>query len=64
MDARVKVSLDLTIGPLRIILNPDPELEDEPAIQAIGAAESNLTQRDDHAPPGLHVGFRGGYYED
>lgn len=58
----MRLSLDLQVGPLRIISDPTPDTE--PAVQAVGAAESNLIHRDDHANPELHVGFRGGYYED
>lgn len=63
----MRLRIEVQLGPLYVLLDPWPqdEAEDEPpSIQAVGAAEVTTERRDDHGNPGLHVGFRSGYYEE
>jgi hypothetical protein len=61
----MNLRFEFTLGWLSIVFDPQPEVEEsEQPMQGIGSADSVIERRDDHFPPGLHTGFRGGYYEE
>lgn len=63
----MRLRVELTIGPFYFAFDPWPDEEaedDEPQIRAVTAVEVNAERRDDYGNPGLHMGFRGGYFEE
>jgi len=65
----MRLRLELQLGPIYFLFDPFPEAEDddsddEPAIQAVTSVEVGTERRDDYGNPGLHMGFRGGYFEE
>jgi hypothetical protein len=61
----VRLAFALDIGPLHISFDTDPdEPDDEPSIQAVTSVEAQAENAGSHGNPELHMGFRGGYWED
>lgn len=65
----MRLRFDLEVGPLSITFDPWPEEEDEPedeqpVIQGIGAADTVTDLTGSYGNPEMHMGFRGGYYEE
>lgn len=58
----MRLRLELTLGPLYLLFDPNPETEDdEPAESTV--AYTQAERGDDVCIPELHVGFRGGQYD-
>lgn len=62
----MRLRAELTLGPLYLLFDPwpDEDVEDDDTVQAVTSVEAGNERRDDHANPELHMGFRGGYFEE